>query len=48
MGAYAYFICALLVAGEVLVMAEITYRIIEVPGIRFGRNIIVKMQGVTP
>lgn len=45
MGSYAYFICALVVMAEVLVMAELTYRAIEVPGIKFGRNLIEIMRG---
>ncbi len=45
MGAYAYFVCAALVMVEVLVMAEITYRAIEVPGIKLGRKLIEAMRG---
>ena len=44
-GAYAYFACAALVMVEVLVMAEITYRGIEVPGIKLGRKVIGTMRG---
>lgn len=43
-GAYAFFFCALIVLGAVMVMAEITYRIIEVPGIKLGRKFIGKMR----
>jgi len=39
-GSYAYFICAILIVALVLVFAEVTYRLIEVPGIRFGRKLI--------
>jgi len=39
-GAYAYFICAILIVALVLVFSELTYRLIEVPGIRFGRKLI--------
>lgn len=44
-GAYAYFACAMLVIAEVLMMAEITYRVIEVPGIKLGRRVIGAMRG---
>lgn len=44
MGAYAYFICAMLVLVELLLVAEVTYRAIEVPGIVQGRRIIKKMR----
>lgn len=43
-GAYAFFICALAVMCMVLGMAEITYRAIEVPGIKLGRKIIRTMR----
>ena len=42
MGAYAYFVCA------ALVMAEITYRLIEVPGIKLGRKVIGTVRGKAP
>lgn len=48
MGAYAYFVCAALVMVEVLVMAEVTYRAIEVPGIKLGRKVIETMRGKVP
>lgn len=48
MGAYVYFVCAALVMVEVLVMAEITYRAIEVPGIKLGRKVIETMRGKVP
>lgn len=48
MGAYAYFVCAALVMVEVLVIAEITYRAIEVPGIKLGRKVIETMRGKVP
>lgn len=47
-GAYAYFVCAVVVMVEVLVMAEITYRAIEVPGIKLGRKAIGTMRGIAP
>ncbi len=37
---YAFFVCALVVLGVVLVFSEITYRLIEVPGIAIGRHLI--------
>jgi peptidoglycan/LPS O-acetylase OafA/YrhL len=47
-GAYAFFVCAFVVMVEVLIMAEITYRAIEVPGIKLGRKVIGAMRGVSP
>lgn len=44
-GAYAYFACAVLVVAEVLVLAEMSYRAIEVPGIRLGHRLIDAMRG---
>jgi peptidoglycan/LPS O-acetylase OafA/YrhL len=38
-GAYAFFVCAALVLLPLLVLSELTYRLIEVPGIEFGRRI---------
>jgi peptidoglycan/LPS O-acetylase OafA/YrhL len=38
--AYAFFICATFIIVLVLVFAEFTYRFIEVPGIKFGRELI--------
>lgn len=39
-GSYSYFICASLLLIVILVVAEFTYRFIEVPGINFGRRLI--------
>lgn len=36
---YAYFVCALLLLVPLLLLAETSYRLIEVPGIRFGKMI---------
>lgn len=41
LGAYAFFVCAALVTGMILVVAECSYRLIEVPGIELGRQLIV-------
>ena len=41
-GKYAYFICAFLVLMIVLAVSELTYRFIEVPGIKLGRRYISK------
>jgi peptidoglycan/LPS O-acetylase OafA/YrhL len=38
-GAYAYFFCAAFILGPILLLAEGTYRLIEVPCIRFGCGI---------
>jgi peptidoglycan/LPS O-acetylase OafA/YrhL len=45
-GAYAFFICSIIVLGIVLIVAEIAYRTIEVPGIKLGRTFIGRLQGL--
>jgi peptidoglycan/LPS O-acetylase OafA/YrhL len=40
-GAYAFFVCATLILVVILLCAELTYRLIEVPGIHLGRRLIV-------
>ncbi len=40
MGHYAYFVCAALVVLPILALAELTYRMIEIPAIRYGQTII--------
>ncbi|MDP4029388.1 MAG: acyltransferase [Gallionella sp.] len=42
MGAYAYFVCALLLLMSLLAIAELTYRMIEIPGIHLGKMIITR------
>jgi peptidoglycan/LPS O-acetylase OafA/YrhL len=42
LGAYAFFVCAALVISVILVLAEFTYRLIEVPGINLGRQLITQ------
>lgn len=39
-GSYSYFVCAIMLLAAVLVVAECTYRFIEVPGINLGRRLI--------
>jgi len=39
-GAYAFFVCAIVLFAFVMICAEVTYKVIEVPGIRFGSRII--------
>jgi len=39
LGAYAYFVCAALVLGVLVVLAEASYRLIEIPGIKLGKRI---------
>lgn len=46
MGAYAYFVCAGFVLGVVLLTSELTYRLVEVPGIKLGRKVIKLRGGV--
>ncbi|MFI3121772.1 MAG: acyltransferase [Methylococcaceae bacterium] len=41
-GSNAFFVCAILTLSLTLAFAELTYRIIEVPGISFGRKLIIK------
>jgi len=40
--ANAFFVCATLTIALALMYAELTYRLIEVPGINFGRKLILK------
>jgi peptidoglycan/LPS O-acetylase OafA/YrhL len=47
MGAYAYFVCALLLLMPLLAIAELTYRMIEIPGIRFGKIINARLRART-
>ena len=44
-GEFAYFFCAVMVVAMVLVLSEITYRAIEVTGVKLGRRIIESMRG---
>ena len=44
LGEYSFFICSMLIIGIVLIVAEVTYRSIEIPGINMGRKIIKKME----
>jgi len=41
-GSFAFFACAAAVIIGVLAVAELAYRLIEVPGIRLGRRLILK------
>lgn len=41
-GSYAYLMSASLVMLVILVLAEFTYRLVEVPGISLGRKLIVR------
>jgi peptidoglycan/LPS O-acetylase OafA/YrhL len=43
-GEYAFFICGIIVLGILLTVAEITYRTIEVPGIKLGRNFVKRLR----
>jgi peptidoglycan/LPS O-acetylase OafA/YrhL len=38
-GTYAYFICVLATLGPLLLLAETTYQLIEVPGIAIGKKV---------
>lgn len=40
-GPYAFFVCAMLLLAVLLILTELTYRLIEVPGIHLGRRLIV-------
>lgn len=42
LGSTAFFVCVTLTIALVLVFAEFTYRLIEVPGIKFGRKLITQ------
>ena len=43
-GAYAYFICASLVLLPLLLLSEVTYRLIEIPAIRYGQRINARIR----
>jgi peptidoglycan/LPS O-acetylase OafA/YrhL len=43
--AYTLFVCAALVLGPLLVLTEVTYRLIEVPGIGFGKRVKSRIEG---
>lgn len=45
-GDYAYFPCAALLIAAILLASEITYRLIEVPGIAIGRTIIKRRKNI--
>ena len=40
LGSYSFFVCAALSIPVILMFAEFTYRLIEVPGIHLGRRLI--------
>ncbi len=44
MGAYAYFICAVPVLLVLMVLSEVTYRLIEVPAIRYGKKVNIGLR----
>ena len=43
-GSYAYFICLLVVMVPLLLLSELTYRFIEVPGIQYGQRLNRKIR----
>lgn len=43
-GAYAYFVCAGLVLVALMLLTEATYRLIEIPAIRLGRTITMRIR----
>lgn len=43
-GAYAFFLCTVFVLVPLLLMAELSYRLIEIPGIRYGRRINARIR----
>ena len=49
-GAYSYFICSSILIVSILPCVEITYRLIEVPGINLGRRLIAskRIAVITP
>ncbi|HNV58842.1 MAG TPA: acyltransferase [Rhodoferax sp.] len=46
-GAYAYFVCFIVLLTPLLLLAELTYRFIEVPGIAFGSSMAKKFRSQT-
>ena len=48
MGNYAFFMAFLAALSVIMAVSEITYRLIEVPGIRLGKNICARMRNQLP
>jgi peptidoglycan/LPS O-acetylase OafA/YrhL len=46
-GDYAFFPCGAIVIGMLLILSEVTYRLIEIPGIHFGQKISKRIRDVT-
>jgi peptidoglycan/LPS O-acetylase OafA/YrhL len=46
-GTYAYFVCFIVLLTPLLLLAELTYRFIEVPGIAFGSSMAKKVRSQT-
>lgn len=44
LGSYAYFVCAILLLVPLLIVVEASYRMIELPGIRFGQRFAARIR----
>jgi peptidoglycan/LPS O-acetylase OafA/YrhL len=44
LGEYAYFICAILLMLPLLAIAEVSYRLIELPGIRYAKTLNARLR----
>lgn len=46
-GYYSFFLCGAILIAVLLVLSEVTYRLIEIPGIRYGQRINAKFRNST-
>lgn len=44
LGAYAYFVCAVVLLVPLISLSEITYRIVEIPAIRYGKIVSARLR----
>jgi peptidoglycan/LPS O-acetylase OafA/YrhL len=47
LGAYAYFVCAVALLVPLLLLSEVTYRLVEIPAIRYGKKVSARLRQQT-
>lgn len=47
LGAYAYFVCAVALLVPLLLLSEVTYRLVEFPAIRYGKKVSARLRQQT-
>jgi peptidoglycan/LPS O-acetylase OafA/YrhL len=47
LGAYAYFVCAVALLAPLLLLSEVTYRLVEIPAIRYGKQVSARLRQQT-